>query len=82
MHEATGRSELPPAHNQYYMIQVKGHIDYCWSEWLDGLSISYEANGNTVLTGSLADQAALHGLLAKIRDLNLTLLSVNIIEDH
>jgi hypothetical protein len=81
MLDTTGRSQLTPAQKQWYAIRVKGYIDCCWSEWLGGLSISYEANGNTLLSGPLADQAALHGLLAKIRDLNLALLSVNPIED-
>ena len=60
-----------------YEIRVEGHLDLEWSEWLDGLTISYDAEGNTVLRGSLVDQAALHGVLMKIRDLAVPLLAVN-----
>jgi len=63
-----------------YQIKVKGHLDLRWSEWFDGLTISHEPNGETLLTGPVEDQPALFGLLLKIRDLNLTLLSLNRIE--
>ena len=59
-----------------YEIRVIGLLDPCWSEWFDGLTISPQANGETLLTGVVRDQAALHGLLGKIRDLGLPLLSV------
>jgi len=62
-----------------YRIKLKGHLDHKWSDWFEEMAISYEG-GETVLTGSLADQAALHGLLIRIRDLNLTLLSVEQID--
>ncbi len=58
-------------------IRVRGQIDEQWSEWFEGLSVAHGEEGETVLTGSVADQAALHGLLAKLRDLGLSLLSVN-----
>jgi hypothetical protein len=58
-------------------IRVRGQIDEQWSEWFEGLSVVHSEEGETVLTGSVADQAALHGLLAKLRDLGLSLLSVN-----
>jgi hypothetical protein len=58
-------------------IRVRGQIDQTWSEWFEGLSVAHTEEGETVLTGSVADQAALHGLLAKLRDLGLSLLSVN-----
>jgi hypothetical protein len=60
----------------WYRIQVQGHIGACWSEWFDGLDIQPEAAGRTLLTGRVADQAALNGLLNKIYDLGLPLLSV------
>ena len=61
-----------------YQIQLKGHLDSHWSDWFAGLTITTcEASGVTLLTGRVADQAALHGLLRKIRDLGLPLLSVN-----
>ncbi len=59
-----------------YEIRVEGLLADRWSPWFEGLTIRREANGETVLSGSLPDQAALHGVLAKIRDLNLNLLSV------
>lgn len=61
---------------QNFEIQIEGHLDLDWSEWFDGLSLTHEEDGTTVLKGSDLDQAALHGLIAKIRDLGLTLLSV------
>ena len=63
-----------------YRIRVTGHLAPCWSEWFDGLTITHEANGDTTLSGLVRDQAALYGLLAKMRDLNLTLISVNRVE--
>lgn len=60
-----------------YHIRVKGHLDLHWVEWFDGLTITHEVNGETLLSGPVVDQAALYGLLLKIRDLNLTLLAVN-----
>ncbi len=60
-----------------YRIQVRGVIDARWSEWFHGLTICPQDNGDTLLIGPVRDQAALHGLLAKIRDLGLPLLSVD-----
>jgi hypothetical protein len=60
-----------------YEIRVQGHLDQRWSEWFDGLAISYDADGNTVLRGPLVDEAALHGVLNKVRDLALPLLAVS-----
>jgi hypothetical protein len=59
-----------------YQIRFKGHLDPSWSAWFDGLTITHEASGETVLAGTLPDQAALYGLLEKARNLNLTLVSV------
>jgi hypothetical protein len=61
----------------YYHIRLQSHLDPSWSEWFNGLTISNEANGETVLRGPLLDQAALHGVLIKILDLGLPLLAVN-----
>lgn len=63
-----------------YQIKVKGHLDPRWSEWFDGLSISHEADGSTLLSGLVVDQAALYGILLKLHDLNLPLLSVSRVE--
>lgn len=60
-----------------YEIKIKGQLDKHWSEWFDGLAMTYDNQGYTILSGSVADQAALHGLINKIRDLNLSLISVN-----
>jgi len=60
-----------------YQIRVKGHLGHRWSDWFEGLTITLEENGDTLLTGLVSDQAALHGLLKKVRDLGLPLLSVN-----
>ncbi len=64
----------------FYAIRLKGHLDGRWANWFEGLTISLEDNGETLLTGPVTDQAALHGLLRKVRDLGLPLLSVNRIQ--
>jgi hypothetical protein len=63
-----------------YQIKVRGHLDPKWRDWFDGFSIEPQANDETLLTGAVEDQAALHGILAKIRDLGLSLLMVNLLE--
>ena len=62
----------------HYEIKVKGRLANHWSEWFDGLEINHDQLGNTVFTGDIPDQSALHGLLTKIRDMNLTLISVGL----
>jgi hypothetical protein len=62
----------------HYQIRVRGYLDREWAAWFDGLAITHAEDGDTVLDGPVADQAALHGLLAKIRDLGLSLVSVNL----
>ena len=59
-------------------IRIKGHLDRRWTNRFEGLTITREGNGETLLTGPVADQAALHGLLRKIRDLGMVLIAVNI----
>ncbi len=63
-----------------YEIRIKGHLDNRWADWFDGLTITREDNGDTLLTGPVVDQAALHGLLRKVRDLGLPLVAVMHIE--
>lgn len=63
-----------------YEIRVEGHLDSSWSSWFAGMAISHAATGATVLTGTLPDEPALHGVLARIRDLGLPLLAVRRLE--
>ncbi len=63
-----------------YQIRIKGHLDQEWTDWFEGLTITLKENGHTLLTGPLIDQAALYGLLKKVRDLGMPLLSVNRVE--
>jgi hypothetical protein len=59
-----------------YRFRVRGHLDDCWSDWFGGLAVQRREDGTTVLVGSVDDQAALHGVIIRIRDLGLPLLSV------
>jgi hypothetical protein len=63
-----------------YQIRLKGHLDREWTDWFEGLTVTLEEDGNTLLTGEAIDQAALHGLFKKMRDLGIPLISVNRIE--
>ncbi len=59
-----------------YQIRIKGHLGRQWTDWFEGLTITQEDNGETVLTGPVVDQAALYGLLKKVRDMGMSLVSV------
>jgi hypothetical protein len=64
------------SHTHRYAIRVEGHLDSTWSMWFDGMTLSHDASGDTLLIGDVPDQCALHGLLIKVRDLHLTLVSL------
>jgi len=87
---SSGRAFGPPESNHHdlerdvdqprvYQIRIKGHLGRQWVHWFEGLTITLEENGDTLLTGPVTDQAALHGLLKKVRDLGMPLLSLNTI---
>ena len=70
MNDSTGKQSQ-------YEIEIEGHLDDRWQEWFEGFTLMHTADGRTVLTGPIRDQAALHGMLKKINNLGLTLISVN-----
>ncbi len=75
----SSRSEpkIDPEQPVDYEIRIEGHLSEQWTDWFDGLTVSLEETGVTCLTGPVADQAALYGLLKKVRDLGMPLVSVN-----
>ncbi len=66
-----------PGQPMFFQIRIKGHLGSEWTDWFEGLAITLEDNGDTLLTGPVVDQAALHGLIKKVRDLGIPLVSVN-----
>ncbi len=70
-----------PSQAVVYQIRIKGHLDSQWEVWFEGLAITLEKDGDTLLTGPVVDQAALHGLLKKVRDLGMPLVSVSPLEN-
>lgn len=80
-----GAMSAPAAEQQEageYELRIDGHLDYGWAEWFKGLILTHQSNGTTTLRGTVTDQAALHGLLTKVRDLGVTLISVQAINRH
>ena len=73
---STFNSEIDPGQPLVYQIRIKGHLGREWADWFEGLTLTTLDNGETLLTGPVVDQAALHGVLRKVRDLGIPLLSV------
>jgi hypothetical protein len=76
----TGASTEEHDDTGLYEIRIKGHLDHRWAAWFEGLTITLEDNGDSLLTGLIVDQAALHGVLKRVRDLGMPLLAVNRVE--
>ena len=76
----TGRATEESNELGYYEIRLKGHLEDRWAAWLEGLRVTHESDGTTILVGQVVDQAALYGLLRKVRDLGLPLIAVNQLE--
>lgn len=73
-------SKRDSGQSMVYQIRIKGHLDHQWTDWFEGLTLTLEDNGDMLLTGLVVDQAALHGLLKKVRNLGMPLLSVMHVE--
>jgi hypothetical protein len=71
------KSEHDPDQPKIFQIRIEGHLSQQWTDWFDGLTITLEEDGNTLISGPVFDQSALHGILKKIRNLGMPLLSVN-----
>jgi hypothetical protein len=82
MNEQAAIGEEPeiPLQRGDYVIRIKGHLASRWAEWFEGLTMTHTASGETILSGPIPDQAALHGVLDRVRDLNVKLISVNRVE--
>ena len=80
----TDEQKSNPEENQQtvYQFRIKGHLGQQWMNWFEGLTVTLEEDGNTLLSGTVVDQAALHGILKKIRDLGMPLLSMNLIDSN
>jgi len=72
--------DTPTPKGKIFEICLEGHLEARWAKWFDGLVITFDEKGNTLLSGPVTDQAALHGLLKKVRDLGIPLISVNSVE--
>ena len=74
------KPETDPCEPMVYRIRIKGHLGRQWTDWFGGLTVTQEDNGDTLLSGPVVDQAALYGLLRRVRDLGMPLISVNRVE--
>jgi len=75
-------SQPDSSESTVYKIRIKGQLDSQWADWFEGLTITLDDNGDTLLTGPIVDQAALHGLLKRVRDSGMTLISVCPVSSH
>ncbi len=75
-----GNRSDKPSRSTYYEIRVEGQLDHSWSEWFDGLNVTPQANGETLIAGSVPDQAVLQGILTKLFNLRLPIVSVRRIQ--
>ena len=73
---------IDPNQPMVYQIKIRGHLGHQWTEWFEGLTITHEEDGDTLLTGPVIDQAALYGLIKKVRDLGMTLISLNPVQPN
>jgi hypothetical protein len=80
--QGSGGSGGPGRDARRYEIRIEGHLDTRWAAWFEGMSLTHAADRTTSLRGTVADQAALHGLLARLRDLGVPLISVTEVPDH
>ncbi len=71
------KAKAGPKQSLIYQIRIEGHLNHDWTAWFDGMIVTLEKNGETLLTGPIPDQSALFGLLRKVRDLGIPLVSVN-----
>ena len=78
MHVQDNTESGPP----HYLVRVKGHLEARWATWFDGMSLVTESDGTTTIQGPVVDQAALHGLLQKLRDVGIPLISLTQVERH
>jgi hypothetical protein len=75
-----GNPKTDPGQPTVYQIRIKGHLSDQWTDWFEGLTITLEENGDTLLIGPVPDQAALFGLLRRVRDLGMQLISINCVD--
>lgn len=75
-------AKIDPDQPMIYQIRIKGHLRREWTDWFGGLVVTLENNGDMLLTGPVVDQAALHGLIKKVRDLGMSLLSISCVETN
>jgi len=83
MRKTKGMNDMPAEQHGpgQYQLRIRGHLNSSWSDWFEGMVLTQEDDGTTTLCGPVVDQAALHGLLEKVRDIGATLMAVNLLED-